>query len=196
MRKANAAGEQSWRTLAVHETPLTQVMSRANKDSMNLYAECLCKRLGAEVSGQSGSWENGTRAVGDFLTRIGVPTDQFHLDDGCGLSKGNLISASAMALVLQHNYFSPNSKRFIDTLSIAGIDGTLSDRFGGTKLRGRVFGKTGTVNGVSCLSGYLNAQDGHWYAFAILMNKSYAGVGKPTQEKIVAAIDNGSVAGR
>ena len=194
LAQATKTGDKSWQVLAVHETPLTQVMTRANKDSMNLYGECLCKRLGADSTGQPGSWENGTAAVGAFLTRIGVPKEQFHLDDGCGLSKENVISASAMAQVLVHNYFSPDAKTFIDSLSIAGQDGTLNDRFPGSSLRGRVFGKTGTVNGVSCLSGYLNAQDGHCYAFSILMNKSYAGAGKPSQEKIVAAIDNGTLA--
>jgi D-alanyl-D-alanine carboxypeptidase/D-alanyl-D-alanine-endopeptidase (penicillin-binding protein 4) len=194
MRKALAAGDQSWQVLAVHETPLPQVISRANKDSMNLYGECLCKRIGADVTGQPGSWENGTAAVGAFLSRIGVAKNQFNLDDGCGLSKENLISASAVAQVLVHDYFSPNAKTFMDSLAVAGQDGTLDNRFAGSTLRGRVFAKTGTVNGVSCLSGYLNAQDGHYYAFSILMNKSYAGAGKPTQEHIVAAIDNGTLA--
>jgi D-alanyl-D-alanine carboxypeptidase/D-alanyl-D-alanine-endopeptidase (penicillin-binding protein 4) len=194
MADAVKKGDTSWQTVAVHETPLTEVMARANKDSMNLYGECLCKRLGAYATGQPGSWENGTGAVGEFLTRIGVADNQFHIDDGCGLSKLNVISASAMVQVLVHNYFSPESKIFSDSLSVAGQDGTLNDRFPNSPLRGRVFGKTGTVNGVSCLSGYLNAQDGHVYAFSILMNKSYAGAGKPTQEKIVAAIDNGKLA--
>ena len=192
MRKATAAGDKSWQVLAVHETPLSQVMSRANKDSMNLYGECLCKRLGAEVSGQPGSWKNGTQAVGAFLTKIGIADNQFHLDDGCGLSKENLVSPAAMTRVLTHNYFSANSKVFIDSLSVAGSDGTLMDRFVGSSLRGRVFGKTGTVNGVSCLSGYLNARDGSWYAFSIMLNKSFAGAGKPVQEKVVAAIDGKS----
>ena len=184
--------DKSWQVLAVHETPLPQVMSRANKHSMNLYGECLCKRLGAEVSGQSGSWKNGTDAVGAFLTKMGIADNQFHLDDGCGLSKENLISPAAMTRVLTHNYFSPNSKVFIDSLSVAGSDGTLMDRFVGSSLRGRVFGKTGTVNGVSCLSGYLNARDGNWYAFSIMLNKSYAGAGHPIQEKVIAAIDGRS----
>jgi D-alanyl-D-alanine carboxypeptidase/D-alanyl-D-alanine-endopeptidase (penicillin-binding protein 4) len=194
MTDAVKKGDKSWQTLAVHETPLSQVMARANKDSMNLYGECLCKRLGAYATGQPGSWANGTAAVGEFLTRIGVSANEFHLDDGCGLSKENMVSASAMSQVLLHDYFSPNAKVFQASLAVAGQDGTLNDRFPNSSLRGRVFGKTGTVNGVSCLSGYLNAQDGHIYAFSILMNKSYAGAGKPTQEKIVAAIDNGSLA--
>ena len=64
MAKAVAAGDKSWQVIAVHETPLPQVLARANKDSMNLYGECLCKRLGAEVSGQPGSWGQRHRRGG------------------------------------------------------------------------------------------------------------------------------------
>ena len=55
-----------WTVLGIHETPISVVLARANKDSMNLYAESLCKRLGFEVAHTSGSWENGTAAVGSF----------------------------------------------------------------------------------------------------------------------------------
>ena len=134
--------------------------------------------------------------MGSFLTKVGVARGTFQLDDGCGLSKLNTVTPSAMARVLVYNYFSPNAKTFIDSLSIAGTDGTLNDRFQGSSLRGRVFAKTGTVTGVSCLSGYLNAQDGNRYAFSILINKNYAGLGKPTQERIVAAIDSAVIARR
>jgi serine-type D-Ala-D-Ala carboxypeptidase/endopeptidase (penicillin-binding protein 4) len=189
IRQSLQKGDPSWRVLAVHETPLSQIINRANKDSMNLYGECLCKRLGAEATNQPGSWKNGTEAVGDFLTKIGVAPTQFRLDDGCGLSKENQISADAIIHVLTHDYFSQSSKIFFDSLSVAGADGTLKSRFANSTLRGRVFAKTGTVDGVSTLSGYVNARDGNCYAFSILVNNSFAGLGKPTQEKIVAAID-------
>src|SRR5581483_4389260 len=72
--------------------------------------------------------------------------------------------------------------------SVAGGDGTLENRFKGSDLRGRVFAKTGFVNSVSTLSGYLKAADGQWYAFSILINGT-TGV-KPIQEKIVKAVDS------
>ncbi len=189
--RAQAAGDKSWQVLAVHETPLTQVIDRANKDSMNLYGECLCKRIGAEATHQPGSWKNGTEAVGAFLTGIGVDSGQFRLDDGCGLSKQNRVTAAVITRVLEHDYFSPQGKVFTQSLSVAGADGTLKNRFVGSSLRGRVFAKTGTVDGVSCLSGYLNARDGNFYAFSILVNNNFSGAGKPMQEKIVGAIDGG-----
>jgi D-alanyl-D-alanine carboxypeptidase/D-alanyl-D-alanine-endopeptidase (penicillin-binding protein 4) len=162
---------------------------------MNLYAECLGKRLGAEASGQSGSWQNGPAAVGEFLKKVGVPDAEFKLDDGCGLSKQNAISANCMVTTLVFDYFNANSKMFFNTLSVAGVDGTLDDRFRGTDLRGRVFGKSGFVNGVSALSGYLHAKDGQWYAFSILMNgipaQSNSAI-KFLQEKIIRAVDASS----
>jgi D-alanyl-D-alanine carboxypeptidase/D-alanyl-D-alanine-endopeptidase (penicillin-binding protein 4) len=177
--------------VAVHETPLGTVLARANKDSMNLYAESLCKRLGREASGESGSWANGTLAVADFLRRAGVADNQFHLDDGCGLSKENVISPKAIAAVLAHEFHGKNRDAYMVSLSIAGVDGTLDDRFKGSDLRGRVTGKSGFVNGVRSLSGFLKAKDGHYYAFSILMNKIPDDpTAKILQEKIVKAVDS------
>jgi D-alanyl-D-alanine carboxypeptidase/D-alanyl-D-alanine-endopeptidase (penicillin-binding protein 4) len=187
---AKAGDDKSWQVIGINGTPLPVALMRANKSSVNLYGECLCKRLGAEATGQPGSWQNGTAAIGDFLTKIGIPENEFHLDDGCGLSKENRVTASAMARVLIHDYFSPYAKAFTDSLAVAGVDGTLQERFRGSNLRGRVLAKTGTIDGVSCLSGYLHARDNQWYAFSILVNKSYNGAGKVTQEAVVTAIDN------
>jgi D-alanyl-D-alanine carboxypeptidase/D-alanyl-D-alanine-endopeptidase (penicillin-binding protein 4) len=180
-----------WRTLAIHETPIGTVIARANKDSVNLYAESLCKRLGHEVSGQPGSWENGTAAVEAFIKSAGVEPAQFQLDDGCGLSKQNAVSADAFAKVLSHNFHSPNWEAFRATLAVSGTDGTLQDRFRGTDLKGRVFAKSGYVAGVSSLSGYVRTRDNQWFAFSFLINK-VAGIAdaKLVQEKIVRAIDS------
>jgi D-alanyl-D-alanine carboxypeptidase/D-alanyl-D-alanine-endopeptidase (penicillin-binding protein 4) len=180
-----------WRLLAVNRTGLLTVISRANKESMNLYAEACCKRLGFATSG-IGSWPTGTAAVGNFLRDIGVPADQFHLDDGCGLSKENGISANLMVSVLSHDFYGKNSKAFLTTLAVAGIDGTMEDRFRGTNLRGRVFAKSGFVNGVSCLSGFLQGRDQSWFAFSILFNDIPPGGtadAKVLEERIVRAVD-------
>jgi D-alanyl-D-alanine carboxypeptidase/D-alanyl-D-alanine-endopeptidase (penicillin-binding protein 4) len=188
-RVALARGDPAYRVLAEARTPLLAVIGRANKDSMNLYAECLCKRLGADANGGGGgSWANGTAAVGAFLRKVGVPADQFRLDDGCGLSKSNLVTAGAVTQVLTYDFASPNADAFMATLAVAGQDGTLLDRFAHSPLRGRVLAKTGHVSGVNCLSGYLHAADGQWYAFAILINRT-AGGANPVEERIVKAID-------
>jgi D-alanyl-D-alanine carboxypeptidase/D-alanyl-D-alanine-endopeptidase (penicillin-binding protein 4) len=189
-KQAGPAGK--WRTLAIHETPIGLVLARANKDSVNLYAESLCKRLGHEASGgQPGSWENGTAAVGAFLKAAGVAESEFQLDDGCGLSKQNAVSAEAFAKVLGRNFHSPNWEAFRATLAVAATDGTLQDRFRGTDLKGRVFAKSGFVNGVCALSGYVRTRDNQWFAFSFLINKVGAiADAKLVQEKIVRAVDN------
>lgn len=194
-QQAAAKKDASWVLLAIHETPIEAVIARANKDSMNVYAEALCKRLGAAVSNAPGSWPTGTAAVGAYLKHIGVPADQFSLDDGCGLSKKNSISAAAMSRVLTYDFFGGNRQQFLSSLAVAGIDGTLEDRFRRTDLRGRVMAKSGFVAGVSALSGYLKGKDDQWYVFSILMNGIPEGSNssiKPLQERIVKAIDSNS----
>lgn len=183
--------DPSWTVLAINETPLATVLARANKDSMNLYAEALCKRIGAAAGVEPGSWKNGTAANGAFLQKIGVDANEFHLDDGCGLSKENTISANALCQVLMHNHHDTAIRdAFFASLSIAGKDGTLEHRFAGTDLRGRVFGKSGFVNSVRTLTGYVNAKDENWYVFSILINQiADTATGKNLQEQIVHAID-------
>ena len=194
--KAHIERERSpgqWRAVGVHETPIAVALARANKDSINLYAECFCKLLGHEASHAPGSWENGTAAVGAFLQQVGVGASEFRLDDGSGLSKQNSVSPHALARVLEHDFLGKSSDAFVASLSVAGVDGTLEDRFRGTDLRRRVVGKSGFVEGVSCLSGFLRARDSQWYAFSIMMNgipyKSNT-LAKVLQEKIVRALDN------
>jgi serine-type D-Ala-D-Ala carboxypeptidase/endopeptidase (penicillin-binding protein 4) len=177
--------------LAVHETPLAPVLARLNKDSQNLYGEALLKRLGHAWTGQPGSWDNGAAAVGAFLRRIGVPASQFHISDGSGLSRGNSISPDGMTRVLVHSFHQPSRQMYIDSLAIGGGDGTLANRFRGGPA-GRVFAKSGYISGVSGLSGYLQKEDGTWYAFAILFNNIPPGSNsmmRSLQDRLVAAID-------
>jgi D-alanyl-D-alanine carboxypeptidase/D-alanyl-D-alanine-endopeptidase (penicillin-binding protein 4) len=167
------------------------VLKRANTNSINLYAESLCKRLGHETSRQPGSWENGTAANAAFLKSLGVDESEFKLDDGCGLSKQNRISADALARILTFNFHSANREVFRTSLGVAGVDGTMENRFRGTDLKGRVFAKSGFVNGVRALSGYLHTRDDQWYAFSILMNKvPETPEIKTIQDRIVKAIDS------
>jgi D-alanyl-D-alanine carboxypeptidase/D-alanyl-D-alanine-endopeptidase (penicillin-binding protein 4) len=189
-REGEAGG---WKIIAVLDTQLVSVLGRANKDSMNLYAEALCKRIGHAVTGEPGSWTNGTAAIGAFLERCGVSAEQFHLDDGCGLSKENGISAEAIVKVLAREHAGKNAELFRNSLAVAGVDGTFEYRFRNSDLRGRVYGKSGYVNAVSSISGYVNARDGNWYAFSILMNElpyRTNNTAKELQERIVEAIDD------
>jgi D-alanyl-D-alanine carboxypeptidase/D-alanyl-D-alanine-endopeptidase (penicillin-binding protein 4) len=183
------AGNKDLTVLAVHETALSTVIARANKDSVNLYAECLAKRIGA-ASGGAGTWDTSDAAVTGYLKRIGIADTEFKVDDGCGLSREDRVTAHAMVQILHTNFVGRYRDEFMNSLAVGGKDGTLDNRF--KDMRGRVIAKTGYIANVSALSGYLKGRDGEWYAFSILMNSVPAGSNsraKQLQENIVKAID-------
>lgn len=187
-RAAMTATPRAFTPVGVLETPLSVVLARCNKDSANLYAESLAKRLAAHATGRPGSWDGYRQTAGAFLRRLGIPEGQAVLDDGCGLSRGNRLSADALTAVLVREFTAANRDLFFESLAVGGVDGTLRSRFT-DDLRGRVYGKSGFINQVFTLSGYLRARDGDWYAFAILFNGA-SGV-RPLHERIVRAIDAG-----
>lgn len=189
----------AWTVLAIHETPLIQVINRANKDSKNVYAEALCKRLGFAATGQTGTWASGTGAVGEYLKSTGMPAEQFLLDDGSGLSKKNLASTNVFLAALKQQYYARTRDAYMESLAIAGMDGTLKTRFKNTKLAKRVFGKSGYVSGVGALSGYVRCNDEQVYAFSILMNGLAPATNTKAhemQEKILKALDASVTVGR
>ncbi|HEV8378864.1 MAG TPA: D-alanyl-D-alanine carboxypeptidase/D-alanyl-D-alanine-endopeptidase [Tepidisphaeraceae bacterium] len=189
VRARMPGGNQGITVLAVHETALSTVLARANKDSVNLYAECLARRMGAS-SGGTGSWDSGGAAIIGFLKRIGIADTEFKVDDGCGLSREDRVSAHAMVQILHTNFVGRYRDEFMSSLAVGGKDGTLDNRF--KEMRGRVIAKTGYIANVSALSGYLKGRDEQWYAFSILMNAVPSGANgraKQLQEALIRAID-------
>ncbi len=182
-----------WRLLALHQTQMPPVLARTNKDSINLYAEALAKRTAFAATGRPGSWADAEEVVKDFLGRIGMERDHVRLDDGSGMSREDRVSAAALCDVLAAMHHSDAAEMFRGSLSGAGVDGTLQRRFrdaGRRDLHGRVFGKTGYINGVSTFSGYLHGRDGRWYAFSILVNNcAEVWKAQQLQEEIVLALD-------
>jgi len=197
VRQALEANSPDWVVIAQAKTPIGIVLDHANKESANLYAEALARRTAFKVTG-TGDWPASGRALSQFLAEIGVNTDEFSLDDGCGLSKNNRISANALAAVLSHMHHSTDRELFFNSLSQGGVDGTLSNRFNSKLLAGKVAGKSGFVRGVSALSGYLKSRDGSVYVFSILLNGVPSGqnsLAKAMQDRIVAAIENSTIVG-
>jgi D-alanyl-D-alanine carboxypeptidase/D-alanyl-D-alanine-endopeptidase (penicillin-binding protein 4) len=190
---ASVPDPAGWRLLAVHETSLPTVLARTNKDSINLYAENLAKRVAFAATGQPGSWPAAQQAARDFLAQIGSEPEAIHLDDGSGMSRGNRLTAEVLCDVLAAMHHSDAAEMYRDSLSEAGVDGTLQRRFrakGRQELHSRVFGKTGYISGVCTFSGYLHGRDGRWYAFSILVNDSSdLARAQQLQEEIVAALD-------
>jgi D-alanyl-D-alanine carboxypeptidase/D-alanyl-D-alanine-endopeptidase (penicillin-binding protein 4) len=156
--------------LASHTSiPMTEDLTLTNKISQNLHAELTLRLLG-RVFGSDGSLAEGARVVRQFLLTAGVPPEEFFFYDGSGMSANDLIAPSAYTTLLTYAARQPWGTAWKATFPIAGVDGSLAGRFKKTPLEGKLFAKTGTLNEVNALSGYLIAKSGRTIAFSILVN--------------------------
>jgi D-alanyl-D-alanine carboxypeptidase/D-alanyl-D-alanine-endopeptidase (penicillin-binding protein 4) len=180
-----------WERVGVHRTDLLSIITVTNKRSQNFYAETLAKYLGAMRCGH-GSWPEGTRAVGEFLRGIGVPPGSFTMSDGSGMSRDNRFAPRHLTTLLRHMFFHPAGREFAQSLPFSGEDlGSWKRRMAVPPYRGNVLAKTGTLDGVSALSGYAKAVSGKSYAFSILCNRT-SGDARLAQDRIVMTlIDHG-----
>ena len=147
--------------LAEHvSAPLSEVCRISNKPSNNFVAEAIYKTLGGELYGAPGTLAKGTRAVMDFLTTEGIKPGAYRIVNGSGLTHENRITPQDLSSLLRKIYYDLSvAPEFMSSLAVAGIDGTIRNRFMGTDAVGLVRAKTGTLNGVSALSGYVGEKD-------------------------------------
>lgn len=158
------------RVLAMHfSVPVIEDITVINKTSQNLHAELLLRLLG-KVLGSAGSFGEGTRVVRQFLVNAGVDNNSFFLYDGSGMSPDDRMSARAFTGLLTYAAKQSWGEPWRATLPVAGVDGTLRARFTDSPLKGRMWAKTGTLNEVNTLSGYVKSASGKTLAFSILVN--------------------------
>jgi serine-type D-Ala-D-Ala carboxypeptidase/endopeptidase (penicillin-binding protein 4) len=168
--------------LYTHQTPLKDVLLRANSDSLNLVAECLFKTLGAyhhlpaDSVLQRGTWQSGRIAVIDFLDKLQIEPIHYEIDDGSGLSRHNRMSARCLTTILGYMYRHRQAAVFRTSLATPITRGTLRraipKRFRETTYRRRIQVKTGYMKGIWALSGYAQTKNGRWLVFSILANRS------------------------
>ncbi|MEM1424936.1 MAG: D-alanyl-D-alanine carboxypeptidase/D-alanyl-D-alanine-endopeptidase [Cyanobacteria bacterium P01_H01_bin.130] len=161
--------------LDIYASPLTgELIGTINRFSNNLYAEVLLGWLQFSVPSEIGSPAARSRtALDEALAELGISPDSYRIADGSGLSRQNLITPQALVTLLNGMWRSPESLTFQRSLPIAGETGTLINRFKDTPLQGQLIAKTGTLTGVSALSGYFPHEDSQtWVAFSILVNHS------------------------
>ena len=161
--------------LGQHATPLSDILWRCNTFSQNLFAECLLKSLPAygpdgRRSGRTGSWEAGTRLLREVVTELGVDLSGAVLCDGSGLSHHNRLSADQVTRLLVRMHHHRCAAAFRESLAVPGREGSMRRRYADAALRDRLRGKTGTLNGVRTLAGYVRRADGTTLAFALLCN--------------------------
>jgi len=159
-------GEEIYRYVHRLDTALTYML----KVSDNLSAEALLKVVGAEQEGPPGTTEAGRRYLNSYLSAIGVDTLGISIADGSGVSRYNLTSAGVIITLLKAMHADPSYyEPLFYGLPIAGIDGTLERRMQNCAAEGNLRAKTGTLSGVSALSGYVRTRDGELLAFSMLM---------------------------
>lgn len=177
--------------LATHESkPLHELITEMLKKSDNIIAGSLFKKMGELYSKKPGTWQNGSLAVSQVLSRkAGVNTSQMNVLDGSGLSRYNQITPAQMLQVLDfayHNYYT--NYDFISALPVAGVDGTLKHRL--HNIVWKVRAKTGTMSGVNALAGYVITRNKEALAFVIIVN-GHNGMGwryKELEDRIVTAL--------
>jgi PBP4 family serine-type D-alanyl-D-alanine carboxypeptidase len=185
VRSPNGALPPPITVVGIHRTPLRDVLTRAGKDSQNLFAECLLKRAGyarARRTGSTdarGSWRHGADAVHALLRRAAIDATGLVVADGSGLSRDNACTARQFALLLAYENAQPTGALLHESLATAGVDGSLRKRLKNSD--GRVHAKTGTMRGVRALAGYIDGDSGPRYAFAVIFN-GYPGPSTPYKE--------------
>ncbi len=153
-----------------YSATLEKIVSKTAKKSNNLYARHLMLLLGAKMYGAPATLEKGRRAVRVILKARGaLKRDIPHIDNGCGLSRQSKVTAKIMADVLD-NAYERYGMRWMKTLSIAGVDGTIKRRFRGTIVRKRAWMKTGTLKHAKNIAGYVKNRSGRYYTVVIIVN--------------------------
>jgi D-alanyl-D-alanine carboxypeptidase/D-alanyl-D-alanine-endopeptidase (penicillin-binding protein 4) len=155
--------------------PLSEIAAKTLKPSQNLYTEMILRALG-QIAGPTAdqnirtSSDAGHEVVKQFVATAGLDPNSYALADGSGLSRHNLISASGTLQLLifmsRHRY----ANVFRDALPVAGIDGTLRNRLKDNATQGNIHAKTGTINQVASLSGYVTSAAGERLVFSIIVN--------------------------
>ena len=162
-------------------TPLSVVMGRADKRSVNMIAEGMFLRAG------DGTFAGSAKIETKTLEEIyGLDPKSFSISDGSGFSRKDLVSPRAMVKLLSVVLDRRDAKVLLDSLPVSGVDGTLTKRFKQAPYRGRILGKTGYIAGVSCLSGYVLNKDGKpAIAYSVMVNKCADLAGAKQTEEMV-----------
>ena len=167
--------------------PLAEVIRSINKYSNNVMTRQLLYTLGAEEISVPGTRESGVEVIHDYLTERGLNPLSLVIDNGAGLSRGSRISASLLANMLALAQTSPFGSEFMASMSIGGLDGTTRGRFDFSQ-EGRAHIKTGSLDDVTALAGYVHAASGKTYIVTAMVNApdAHRGPGQELLDELVS----------
>jgi D-alanyl-D-alanine carboxypeptidase/D-alanyl-D-alanine-endopeptidase (penicillin-binding protein 4) len=187
----------SWRKVIVAEDaeplfsfssqPLTEKITRINKHSNNVMARQLLYTLGAESNGAPGTEDSGKAVISKWLADNGLASTKIAIENGAGLSRKTRTTARDMADMLQFAWQQPYMPEYLSSLSLSGLDGTLRRRFGDTGLVGKAHLKTGSMDHVTAIAGYLQSRSGRRFAVVAMQNFEdiHRGPGEEVQEALL-----------
>ncbi|WP_438297317.1 D-alanyl-D-alanine carboxypeptidase/D-alanyl-D-alanine endopeptidase [Sporosarcina sp. FA15] len=174
--------------------PLHELFIPFMKLSNNGHAEVLVKEMGRTIGGE-GSWDKGLSIIEATLSTLGLDTKNMLLRDGSGMSHKNLVTANEVTKLLYTAQTKPWYPAFLNALPVAGngerfVGGTLRNRMTGTTAAGNVQAKTGALNGVTALSGYVTTKDGEILTFSIMINNYLNDTTPEILDKIAITLAN------
>ncbi len=167
--------------------PLSDMIGRVNKHSNNVMARQLLYTLSAEVNGHPGTEEGGRQVIANWLTENDLESCKLAIENGAGLSRNARITAEDMGSLLRFAWRQPYMPEYVASMSISGLDGTLRRRFRDTELIGKAHLKTGSMDDVTAIAGYLQSKSGRRMAVVALQNHKniHRGPGEEVQEALL-----------
>ncbi len=196
-RDVGGSFDGGWRNVVLEEheepllsfdsLPLREMISRINKHSNNVMARQLLYTLGAEVNGAPGTEDSGKAVIAKWLQDKALASAEIVVDNGAGLSRNARITAQDMARILRFAWRQPYMPEYLASMSLSGLDGTLRRRFDHTPLVGRAHLKTGSLDHVTAIAGYLQAKSGRRFVIVAMQNYQdiHRGPGEEVQEALL-----------
>jgi D-alanyl-D-alanine carboxypeptidase/D-alanyl-D-alanine-endopeptidase (penicillin-binding protein 4) len=184
---SSVVGADAEPIVSFQSLPLIDMIARVNKHSNNVMARQLLYTLAAEVNGPPGTEEGGRQVISNWLTKNGLESCQCAIENGAGLSRDTRIAAADMGALLKFAWRQPYMPEYLASMSIAGLDGTLSRRFRGTPLIGTAHLKTGSMDDVTAVAGYLQSRSGRRFAVVSMQNHKdvHRGPGEEVQQALL-----------
>lgn len=196
-RESGGLFEGGWRNVIVEEDiepllsfdslPLTDMIARINKHSNNVMVRQLLYTLGAEANGAPGTEESGKAVISKWLTDNGLASTKISIENGAGLSRNTRTTAKDMAEMLQFAWRQPYMPEYLASMALSGLDGTLRRRFNDADLLGKAHLKTGSLDHVTAIAGYLQSRSGRRFVIVAMQNfeNIHRGPGEEVQEALL-----------
>jgi len=181
------ASEEDKPLLSFDSLPLADMITSVNKHSNNVMARQLLYTMSAEVLGAPGTEVGGREVISTWLRDNKLKLSKLAVENGAGLSRESRIAAADMAALLRFAWKQPYMPEYLASMSLTGVDGTLSRRFRNSDLAGKAHLKTGSLDHVTAIAGYLQSRSGRRFAVVALQNFEdiHRGPGEEVQEALL-----------